>query len=74
MRLSSGPTESPSSSRRREYLAHILWYRIAHTDRKPEAIAWAKSFTALIDALQAYVKQYHTTGVTWNGKVCITSV
>ncbi|KAI9632103.1 adenylyl cyclase-associated protein [Dioszegia hungarica] len=35
-------------------------------ETKPEAIAWAKSFTALIDALQAYVKQHHTTGVTWN--------
>lgn len=36
---------------------------------KPEAIAWGKSFIAVIDALQAYVKQYHTTGVAWNAKV-----
>jgi hypothetical protein len=36
---------------------------------KPEVVAWAKSFVTLIDALHAYVKQYHTTGVKWNPKV-----
>lgn len=41
----------------------------AHVDSKPEVVAWAKSFVALIDALHAYVKQYHTTGVKWNPKV-----
>lgn len=35
----------------------------------PAAIAWAKSFSELLDALQKYIKQYHTTGVTWNPKV-----
>lgn len=43
---------------------------VAHTvSRNPAAITWAKSFIALIDALQSYVKQWHTTGVAWNPKV-----
>jgi adenylyl cyclase-associated protein len=43
---------------------------VAHTvSRNPAAITWAKSFIALIDSLQSYVKQWHTTGVTWNPKV-----
>lgn len=37
-----------------------------HKDAKPDAVAWARSFTGLIDALQKYVKQWHTTGVAWN--------
>ncbi|CAD6574188.1 MAG: hypothetical protein TREMPRED_001033 [Tremellales sp. Tagirdzhanova-0007] len=37
-------------------------------ETNPDAIAWAKSFMALVDALQAYVKQWHTTGVSWNPK------
>ncbi|TYJ58648.1 hypothetical protein B9479_000484 [Cryptococcus floricola] len=32
------------------------------------AVAWAKSFLALIAAIQVYVKEWHTTGVTWNPK------
>jgi hypothetical protein len=39
------------------------------TSSNPAAIAWAKSFSELLDALQKYIKQYHTTGVTWNPKV-----
>lgn len=33
-----------------------------------DALTWARSFSALVDALQQYVKQWHTTGVTWNPK------
>ncbi|KAE8538263.1 hypothetical protein D1P53_005603 [Cryptococcus gattii VGV] len=32
------------------------------------AVAWAKSFIALVAALESYVKQWHTTGVVWNPK------
>jgi cytolysin (calcineurin-like family phosphatase) len=35
----------------------------------PKQAAWARSFISLIEELQKYVKQYHTTGVTWNPKV-----
>nr|ODN89009.1 adenylyl cyclase-associated protein [Cryptococcus depauperatus CBS 7841] len=31
-------------------------------------IAWSKSFIDLLDTLQSYVKQWHTTGVAWNQK------
>ncbi|KAK8844644.1 hypothetical protein IAR55_006491 [Kwoniella newhampshirensis] len=34
----------------------------------PTAVAWAKAFVFLLDALQQYVKQWHTTGVVWNPK------
>ncbi|KAJ9117250.1 hypothetical protein QFC20_000395 [Naganishia adeliensis] len=37
-------------------------------DSDPKQAAWARSFISLIDELQKYVKQYHTTGVTWNLK------
>lgn len=44
--------------------------KVAYTaSRNPAAITWAKSFIALIDSLQSYVKQWHTTGVAWNPKV-----
>ena len=46
--------------------------RAKATCSNPDAIAWAKSFMALVDALQAYVKQWHTTGVSWNPKVSET--
>ncbi|KAL7420321.1 suppressor of rasval19 [Cryptotrichosporon argae] len=37
-------------------------------ETKPAAVTWARAFVALVDALQKYVKQWHTTGVTWNPK------
>lgn len=37
--------------------------------RNAAAVAWAKSFIALVAALESYVKQWHTTGVVWNPKV-----
>ncbi|WVQ74018.1 hypothetical protein IAR50_003599 [Cryptococcus sp. DSM 104548] len=37
-------------------------------ETNPAAVAWAKSFLDLISAVQAYVKEWHTTGVTWNPK------
>ncbi|KAL1406916.1 suppressor of rasval19 [Vanrija albida] len=39
-----------------------------YKETKPEAVEWARSFVALIDGLQKYVKQWHTTGVVWNAK------
>ncbi len=38
-------------------------------DSDPKHVAWAKSYLALLDALQKYVKQWHTTGVAWNPQV-----
>ena len=40
---------------------------VSYSDKKH--VVWANSFIALIDSLQKYVKQYHTTGLTWNPKV-----
>lgn len=37
-------------------------------DSNPDALAWARSFSALLDTLQRYVKQWHTTGVAWDPK------
>ena len=34
--------------------------------RNPTHCSWAKSWIQLLSELQAYVKQNHTTGVTWN--------
>jgi len=40
-----------------------------YKDDKPAMVEWSKSYIAVIDALYAYVKQWHTTGVAWNAKV-----
>ncbi|EIW73160.1 hypothetical protein TREMEDRAFT_42219 [Tremella mesenterica DSM 1558] len=37
-------------------------------ETNPDAVAWSKSFSDLLDQLQKYVKQWHTTGVAWNPK------
>lgn len=37
-------------------------------DTNPDAVAWARSFGSVIDALQKYVKKWQTTGVVWNPK------
>ncbi|WWC57997.1 uncharacterized protein I303_100532 [Kwoniella dejecticola CBS 10117] len=39
-----------------------------YKDTNPAAVAWAKAFAQLLTSLQAYVKQWHTTGVAWNPK------
>jgi adenylyl cyclase-associated protein len=47
---------------------------VSHDQKKliysnPAVITWHKAYSSLIEALQKYVKQWHTTGVTWNPKV-----
>ncbi|WRT63497.1 uncharacterized protein IL334_000402 [Kwoniella shivajii] len=37
-----------------------------YKETNPAAVAWAKAFSQLLTSLQAYVKQWHTTGVAWN--------
>nr|XP_019048563.1 adenylyl cyclase-associated protein [Kwoniella bestiolae CBS 10118]OCF27493.1 adenylyl cyclase-associated protein [Kwoniella bestiolae CBS 10118] len=44
-----------------------------YKDSNPTAVAWAKSFAQLLTSLQAYVKQWHTTGVAWNPKASASS-
>lgn len=34
----------------------------------PAQVAWARSFLALLAALAAYVKAFHTTGLAWNAR------
>lgn len=31
---------------------------------------WCRAWVQLLTELQAYVKQYHTTGLVWTGKLC----
>jgi adenylyl cyclase-associated protein len=35
-------------------------------DKDKSHVTWARSYTAIWVALQAYVKEYHTTGLSWN--------
>ncbi|KAJ2992235.1 F-actin-capping protein subunit alpha [Globomyces sp. JEL0801] len=39
-----------------------------HKDKDPSHVEWANSFMNFLDELKAYVKQHHTTGLTWNPK------
>ncbi|ORY22976.1 adenylyl cyclase-associated protein [Naematelia encephala] len=49
-----------------QFWADRVTKQFKETDTR--VVDWAKSFIALVDALQKYVKQWHTTGVTWNPK------
>lgn len=39
-----------------------------YKETNTSVVAWAKSFIALIAALESYVKEWHVTGVVWNPK------
>ncbi|KAK4053029.1 suppressor of rasval19 [Microbotryomycetes sp. JL201] len=39
-----------------------------HKESNPKQVEWARSFTAALVELQKYVKQHHTTGLSWNPK------
>jgi adenylyl cyclase-associated protein len=38
-------------------------------DKTPAS--WARAYIALLDALAAYVKEHHTTGLSWNPRVSV---
>jgi adenylyl cyclase-associated protein len=38
------------------------------SSRDKSHVEWVTSFITLLVELQAFVKQYHTTGLTWNPK------
>ncbi|XP_025089872.1 adenylyl cyclase-associated protein 1-like isoform X2 [Pomacea canaliculata] len=39
-----------------------------YKDKDPKHVEWARSWISALTELQAYIKQFHTTGVTWNPK------
>lgn len=39
-----------------------------YKEKDPKHVEWVKQFLSLFDALKAYVKEYHTTGPSWNAK------
>jgi adenylyl cyclase-associated protein len=39
---------------------------VTYKEKDKTHIDWAKSWLAFLTGLQAYIKQYHTTGLTWN--------
>ena len=41
-----------------------------HLPRNPKHAEWVNSYVATFDAMQSYVKEYHTTGLVWNPRVC----
>jgi adenylyl cyclase-associated protein len=38
--------------------------------RDVKHVEWARSFMALLEELRKYVLEFHTTGLSWNPKVC----
>eukprot|EP00761_Pharyngomonas_kirbyi_P012496 gb/GECH01012523.1/.p1 GENE.gb/GECH01012523.1/~~gb/GECH01012523.1/.p1 ORF type:complete len:216 (+),score=66.48 gb/GECH01012523.1/:1-648(+) len=40
--------------------------RMAYKDKDATHVEWIKAWNAIITNLQAYVKEYHTTGLAWN--------
>lgn len=37
-------------------------------DTNPDASTWVQNFMSIFDKLKEYVKEYHTTGVSWDAK------
>lgn len=37
--------------------------------REPKHVQWVNLYVEIFDGLSAYIKEYHTTGLTWNPKV-----
>lgn len=37
-----------------------------YKDKDPKQVEWVKQFLGLFDELRSYVKEYHTTGPSWN--------
>lgn len=39
-----------------------------HKEKDPNAVEWVNTFLKLFDELKVYVKEYHTTGLSWSNK------
>ncbi|KAF8911155.1 adenylate cyclase associated N terminal-domain-containing protein [Gymnopilus junonius] len=39
-----------------------------YKDKNPKHAEWVNLYVGVLDAMQAYVKEYYTTGLTWNPK------
>lgn len=37
------------------------------SEEEKDSVEWVKSFLSIFDELKRYVKEYHTTGITWGG-------
>lgn len=37
------------------------------SEDEKDSVEWVKSFLSIFDELKRYVKEYHTTGITWGG-------
>ena len=42
--------------------------------RDPKHGEWVKAYYNLLDGMRTYVKEYHTTGLTWNPKASCTNL
>ncbi|KAK7475592.1 hypothetical protein BaRGS_00033181 [Batillaria attramentaria] len=40
-----------------------------YKEKDPKHVEWVKSWLAVLNPLQDYIKEFHRTGVTWNPKV-----
>lgn len=39
-----------------------------HKEKDPNSVEWVNTFLKLFDELKVYVKEYHTTGLSWSNK------
>ena len=42
--------------------------------RDPKHAEWVRAYYGVMDGLRTYVKEYHTTGLTWNPKASFADV
>jgi adenylyl cyclase-associated protein len=58
-----GPYVKEMSDAAQFYTNKVL---VTYKEKDKTHIDWAKSWLAFLTELQKYIKQYHTTGLTWN--------
>jgi adenylyl cyclase-associated protein len=59
-----------------KYVRHApqSFHPLTTSFRDTKHLKWVDSYVAILDALQAYVKEYHTIGLAWNPKVCFPNL
>lgn len=66
------PTPAPYVGEMKE-AGQFYANRVIKDFKDKKHVAWVSSFMTLLSDLQAYVKQYHTTGLVWNPKGAVAS-
>ncbi len=76
--LAQAPTPGPFVDEARassEFYSNklLVQYRKETSDAAKNHVAWVTAWNTFLKELRVYIKNHHTTGLTWNPQVCIAS-